>query len=139
MEESELKLTGPDKKNFLETAKWGKFLSIVGFIMSGIIVLGGLTFAGGAFGDLYPGIGGGVGIFYVLIALLYIFPSLYLYRFSSQITSGIKDDDQQLCSEAYNNLRRLFLFMGVLMIITLSLYVLIILFAVMGGLMGGML
>ncbi|WP_421764554.1 DUF5362 family protein [Ekhidna sp.] len=139
MEESDLKLTGSDKTNFLETAKWGKFLSIVGFIMSGFIVLGGLTFAGGAFSDLYPGLGGGIGVFYVLFALIYVFPSLYLYRFSTQIKSGIHNDDQQLCSEAYNNLRRLFLFMGVLMIVTLSLYVLIILFALMGGLMGGML
>ena len=58
--------------------------------MSGFIVLAGLAMFGGAWGDVYPGVGGGVGIIYVLMSLLYIFPSLYLYRFSSQIKEGFK-------------------------------------------------
>lgn len=139
MEENELRLTDHDKANFLETARWGKFLSIVRFVMSGFIVLAGLAMFGGAFGGVYPGLGGGVGIIYVLMSLLYIFPSLYLYRFSTQIKDGIQGNDQGRSSEAYNNLRRLFLFMGVLMIIMLSIYALAILFMIMGGVMGGML
>ncbi len=144
MEENDLVLTQADKNNFLETARWGKFLGIVGFIMSGFIVIGGLSFITGAFvgadfDDMYAEIGGAMGFFYILIALLYIFPSLYVYRFSTQIQDGIKTNEPSKCTEAYNNLRKLFLFMGVMTIIALGLYVLAIIFMVMGGLMGGML
>ncbi|WP_436515470.1 hypothetical protein [Ekhidna sp. To15] len=140
MEENELVLSKSDQKNFLETAKWGKFLSIVGFVMSGFMILAGLVMMGS--GSLYnelPFAPGAFGLIYILISLIYIFPSLYLLRFSNQVQRGIREQNQVQCSEAYNNLRRLFLFMGVFTIIMLSLYILIILFALMGGLMGGML
>ena len=142
MEETNLVLTGSDKTNLLEAVKWGKFLAIIGLIMSGMVVLFGLFMiggAGGAFDEVYPGIGGGVGFIYILFSLLYIFPSLYLLRFSTQLKRGITSSDQESCSDAYNNLRRLFLFMGVLTIVVLALYALIILFAIMGSVMGGML
>ncbi|WP_370089434.1 DUF5362 family protein [Ekhidna sp.] len=139
MEENQLKLTSADQANFLETARWGKFLSIVGFVMSGFIVLAGLAMFGGAFGGVYPGLGGSVGIVYILFSLLYIFPSLYLFRFSTQVRNGIKANDQSECSEAYANMKRLFVFMGILTIVVLSLYALAILFMIMGGVMGGML
>ncbi|WP_420577528.1 DUF5362 family protein [Ekhidna sp.] len=142
MEETNLVLTESDKTNLLEAVKWGKFLAIIGLIMSGMVVLFGLIMiggAGGAFDEVYPGIGGGVGFIYILFSLLYIFPSLYLLRFSTQLKRGINSSDQESCSDAYNNLRRLFLFMGVLTIVVLALYALIILFAIMGSVMGGML
>lgn len=139
MEEKEIILTGPDKTNLLETARWGKFLAIVGFVMSGFVVLAGLVMFGGAFDEVYPGFGGGIGVFYILFSLLYIFPSLFLFRFSTQMKDGIRNEDQASCSEAYNNLRRLFLFMGVLTIIGLALYALVFLGIFIGGAMGGML
>ncbi len=140
MEENQLILTKADQNNFLDTAKWGKFLAIMGFIASGFMILAGLAVMGT--GSLYnemPFAPGAFGLFYILFSLVYIFPSIYLLRFSNQVQNGIREQNQQQCSEAYNNLRRLFLFMGVFTIIVLSLYVLIILFALMGGLMGGML
>ncbi len=139
MEENELVLTKADRSNFLETAKWGKFLGIVGFVMSGFIVLAGLTMFGGAFGGVYPGLGGGVGFIYILMSLLYIFPSLYLYRFSTKMKLGLQQNDAESCSDAYSNLKKLFVFLGVMTIVVLSLYILIIFFMLMGGMMGGML
>jgi hypothetical protein len=145
MEENELKLTTADKTNLLETTKWGKFLAIVGLIMSAMIVLLGLFMiggVGGAFDEVYPGIGGsigGVGFIYILFSLLYILPSLYLLRFSNKLKRGITLNDQESCSQAFTSLKRLFLFMGVLTIVVLSLYGLAILFMIMGGVMGGML
>ncbi|MEO9871918.1 DUF5362 family protein [Ekhidna sp.] len=137
MEENELKLTGKDKDNFLETAKWGKFLAIVGFILSGLMIVAGLSMMTGSFADI-PVQFGAFGFIYILLSLLYVFPSLYLFRFSTQIKQGINEKNQELCSEAYNNLRRLFLFMGVMTIVVLSFYALALLFALMGGFMGGM-
>lgn len=139
MEEKELSLTVNDKNNLLETAKWGKFLGIVGFVMSGLIILLGVVMFGGAFDEVYPGFGSGIGVFYILISLLYIFPSLYLFRFSTQMKEGIASGDQDRCSEAFNYLRRLFLFMGILTIVALALYAFVFLGIFLGGAMGGML
>ncbi len=139
MEESDLKLSKADRSNLLETAKWGKFLGIVGFVMSGFIVLGGITMFGGAFNTVYPGLGSGIGFIYILASLLYIFPSLYTYKFSTKIKFGLQKDDPEACSEGYNNLRKLFVFMGIMTIIVLSLYALMIVFMLMGGMMGSML
>ncbi|MEQ6167484.1 DUF5362 family protein [Ekhidna sp. MALMAid0563] len=139
MEEKELQITGTDKSTLLETAKWGKFLGIVGFIMSGFIILAGIFMFGGTFDEVYPGFGGGIGVFYILISLLYIFPSLYLFRFSTQMKEGLESGDQERCTNAFNYLRRLFLFMGILTIVVLALYALVFLGIFLGGAMGGML
>ncbi|WP_425390583.1 hypothetical protein [Ekhidna sp.] len=142
MEENNLVITGADKSNLLETARWGKFLGIVGFIMSGLVLLiaifmiVGLSSMDGSFN---PGWESGIGFLYFPVALLYIFPSLYLYRFSVRLNQGIKSMDQESCSSAYLNLKKLFVFMGVMTIIVLALYALAILFVIMGGVMGGML
>ncbi|MEQ8904774.1 hypothetical protein [Ekhidna sp.] len=102
MEENQLKLTDVDKANLLETAKWGKFLGIVGFVMSGLIILMALVFIGGMGRsmEVYPGLGSGIGFFYILASLLYIFPSLYVYRFSAHIKAGIQSGDQEMYSSA---------------------------------------
>ncbi|MEP1032912.1 DUF5362 family protein [Ekhidna sp.] len=140
MEEQELVLSKADQNNFLETAKWGKFLSIVGFVFSGFMIIAGFVMMGiGGFYEEIPMAPAGVGIIYILFSLIYIFPSVYLFRFSVQVQRGIREQNKKQCSEAYSNLRRLFLFMGVFTIIMLSLYALVILFAIMGGMMGGML
>lgn len=141
IEEHELILSKKDQNNFRETAKWGKFLAIVGFVFSGFMVIAGLAMmgSGALFQQEMPMAPGAFGLVYILFALLYIFPSLYLFRFSTQIQTGIRQQSQEQCSNAYDNLRKLFLFMGVMTIIVLSLYALIILFALMGGMMGGML
>ena len=64
-----------------ETAKWAKFLAIVGFIVCALVVLAGI-FAGSIFASLNPygayggGFGVGMAIYCILIALLYFFPCL---------------------------------------------------------------
>ena len=70
----------------LELARWGRFISIVGFIGVGLMVIGAL-FAGAfiastvsSLGSASPfGSGGGIGITigYLLVALLYFFPVYY--------------------------------------------------------------
>lgn len=137
-EENTLHLTNADKNNMLETAKWGKFLSIVGFVFSGLMIVIGLMVMVQPFDEL-PISMGAMGMIYVALSLVYIFPSLYLYRFSTQAQQGIRNGDSSICSEAYNNLRRLFFFMGILTIIMLSIYILGIFFVLIGGYMGSML
>lgn len=128
-------------KSYLqETAKWGKFMAIIGFVMLGFMVLGillALTTGAslGLFSEL-SGLGGaGMGIFmffYMLFILAIIFfPTFYLYKFSTQIKSAINSNDDAVLTEAFGNLKSLYKFWGVFTAIFLGLYLLIFLF---GGL-----
>jgi hypothetical protein len=82
-----------------EFAKWGKFLSIIGFIFIGLIVLIGV-FAGsmmGALGNLaggsseaMAGMGGAMAAIYIVIALIYFFPVLYLYQSSTKMKACVE-------------------------------------------------
>lgn len=127
-------------KGFLkEIAKWANFFAILGFIGIGLLVLVAL-FAGVIFSSL-PGnniassIGGGVITFiYLLMAVLYFFPVLYLYKFSTKMKAGLARNNEDELTEAFSNLKSHYKFVGILTIIMLSFYALGILLALMGGL-----
>src|SRR5450755_1753744 len=75
-----------------ETARWAKFLAILGFISCGLIVLAAI-FAGSIFSmisrennvSLAGGFGTAVSVVYILLALLYFFPCFYLFNFASKM------------------------------------------------------
>jgi len=121
------------KQNLTETAKWAKFLAIVGFVMLGLIIVAALfMFVAGT-----TNFGGasfiGIALGYLLMAALYFFPTYYLFLFSRKIKLGLNSSIQSEVDEAFANLKKLFKFTGILMIIMLSIYALVILLAVVGG------
>ncbi|WP_345166501.1 DUF5362 family protein [Nibribacter koreensis] len=131
--------------NFLyATAKWGKFLAIVGFVGVGIMVLIGL-FGGSIMGaamstameadesinnPMLGSMGFLFGFFYLLIAVLYFFPVLYLYKFSTKMQDGLRSKDEMTVESSFENLKSLFKFMGILTVVILGFYALIIVFGV---------
>lgn len=124
-----------------ETARWGKFLSIVGFVMCGIIVLlaffaGSILGAiGGQFGMMGAMGGAGLTVMYLLIALLYFFPCLYLYNFSTKMKAALTTNDQLLLNTSFGNLKSCLKYWGILTIIILCFYALAIVFILIGGAM----
>jgi hypothetical protein len=115
-----------------DIAKWAKFLSIVGFILCGMFVMGSLLAASFA-SDFYSypsnsrlirqtfSIGSiFVTMIYILIALLCFFPYLYLYNFSTKMQMALRNNDQGNLHASFNNLRSCFKFVGILTIIMLS-------------------
>ncbi len=68
-------------------------------------------------------------IVYVLVALLYFFPCLYLFRFSTRMQTSIRSNDQRLLNSSFSNLKSCFKFMGILTIVVLACYFL----ALIGG------
>lgn len=124
--------------NYLsESAKWAKFLAVIGFIVCGIMVLVAL-FAGSIMAAMFsstgmdmPGAGAAAGvagigftITMLVIVLLYFFPCLYLFRFASKMQTAIRTNDQQQLVAAFANLKSWFKFLGILTIIFISLYAL---------------
>lgn len=116
----------------METAKWGKFLAVMGYIGTGLLVLlgVGVTLMGGAFSELFPGGAGGVnigavGLVYVALGALYFFPVYYLHQFSLKIKQGLTSQDSQDVTTGFQNLKSLFKFMGICAIVVLSIYALV--------------
>lgn len=125
-----------------EIAKWGKFLSIVGFVVTGLIVILAL-FAGTIFAtlsNLTPGgssLPGGfsvlITIVYLALAVLYFFPCYFLYKFSSKAKQAIDSGEKEILYESFSNLKACFRFIGIMTIILLSIYALFFLIAIVAG------
>lgn len=117
------------KSDLLLTAKWSKFLAIVGFVGLGLMAVWAfLMISGASFIDsLIKGqtfISAYTGVVYLLVGLLYLFPILYLLRFANNTKRAVMADDEAAMEEALINQRKMYKFMGVLMIVVLSIYAL---------------
>ena len=141
----------PETKNYLfEAAKWAKFMGIVGYVFIGFMVLGAFfigtfmsfltrnatpqttdsPFNSGMFSIV-------MGVYFLLIALLYYFPTRYLHQFGVKTQLALRTHEQFDFSEAFSKLKSFFKFFGILTIIMLVLYGAALLFMVVfGALMG---
>jgi glycosyltransferase involved in cell wall biosynthesis len=126
-----------DIKNYLNTtSKWATFLAILGFISIGFLVLAGISMT--VFGTLLSDIAKNsssaftnmlfpyIGIVYILFAVLYFFPSLYLYNFANKVKKALAINIQEELEESFKNLKKLFKFLGVMTIILISSYIILI-------------
>ena len=126
-------------KEFLkETAKWTKFLAILGFVGIGLMVLGSLVmlFAPSSLmsnGD-FP-FGGKIFmmLLYLAFAVLYYFPISYLYQFSEKTKKAIENNDNNAIRDAFEFLKSHYKFMGILTIILLSFYAIMIFIGLIGA------
>ena len=123
-----------------EIAKWAKFLSIVGFIWTGLVFLAFLRilFAGSELDTTFTfAIGTSktmvAACLFIFIGLTF-FPSLYLFQFSKKMQFALRNNDQYTLNTAFNSLKTYFKFVGILTIVILSIYVLIIIIALGIGL-----
>jgi len=124
------------KSYLIEIAKWSKFFGILGYILAALLLLVGffIVFAGAglssAFDDL--GVSGSfLGIFYIIIAALYFYPSYKMVQFAKHMPAGLYNQQQDLVTEAFANLKAVYRYFGIITIVVLGLYVL----AFIGGLM----
>jgi hypothetical protein len=125
-----------------ETTKWANFLSIVGFILSCIIAIFAL-FAGTMLGSLSRGFGsrgsmvgaGFITIVYLIVAAVYFFMSLFLYRFASKMKVALYSSDQDSLNSSFMNLKNLYKMMGIITIIYLGFLALALILGIGGALM----
>lgn len=139
--DGDLNLPDAIRNPLVKTAPWKRFIAIMGFIGAGFMALAGVLIiaAGSAFASAMDmaGLGGGMGVFmgliYIAMAALYLFPALYLYRSGKalkvyQETSSSED----LMTSAVNE-GKLWKFLGVLYIISLSLGLLVFVISIIAG------
>lgn len=116
----------------LETAKWGNFLAIIGYVFMGLLALLALfmIFAMSQLLQNQPFPMWIMGIIYLALAGVYWFPVTYLYRFSAQMKQAVLRRDESLYASGFANLKSLFKFFGIFTIVVLALYGLILVIAV---------
>lgn len=121
-----------EAKSFLkETAKWSFFLAIIGFIGIAFLVILG-AFSSLIFGALPQAsqvpfnLGLVLTIVYLVFAVIYFFPVYYLLQFSSKMKKALATKNDETLADAFKALKSHYKFIGVFVIITLSLYVLLI-------------
>jgi hypothetical protein len=138
----ELSIDQESYSHLNETARWAKFLAIVGFVTCGLIAI--LAFFIGpllstsAFASLPTnGLGAAAGAMitalYLIIAVIYFFPCLFLFHFSVRLRAALRDNDQVKLTSSLKSQKTLFKYVGIMTIIILSLYALLLVVAVIGA------
>jgi hypothetical protein len=144
-----LDMTG--KAHLSEAARWAKFLAIIGFIMCGFIVLIGIFFGSfiGMFTSQYgsnpynelpassTGFGTTMAVLYIIIALIYFFPCLFLFRFATKMKNALAANNQEVLNGSFQNLKASFRYVGIITIVMLAFWVLALVIGLLGVATGG--
>ena len=144
-----LDITG--KGHLSEAARWAKFLAIIGFIMCGFIVLIGIFFGSfiGMFTSQYgtnpynefpassTGFGTTMAVLYIIIALIYFFPCLFLFRFATKMKNALATNNQEVLNGSFQNLKASFRYVGIVTIVMLAFWVLALVIGMLGVATGG--
>ncbi|MGK7392423.1 MAG: DUF5362 family protein [Candidatus Cyclobacteriaceae bacterium M2_1C_046] len=133
--DSRLHLNDENLHDLNEMRKWTFFLAILGFIGVAFMVIAAL-FIGSfidASGQEMPVPHGALTGLYLLFAIIYFFPILYLYKFSTSTKKAVHEKSEYELTSAFTNLKRHYKFIGIIAIVMLTVYVLVILFALLGA------
>ncbi len=127
----------------VRTRKWVRLCSVLGFIGSAFMVLAGLfmMISGGTLGAS-SGMGGaaygggvmlGMGLLYLVFAILYIYPSLRLWQYASSISRLESSSASFDLETALDKQRSFWKFVGIMVCIILGLYAVGIVFFIIGA------
>jgi len=126
-----------------ETAMWARLLAVVGFVLS--IIIGILAlFAGTILSNMTRGFGrdtaasaslgaGFIMIVYLIIAAVYFFMSLFLYKFAIKMKQALLTSDQENFNASLLNLKLLYRTMGIILVIYLSILALALIVGVIAA------
>jgi len=123
-----MNLSNESKFYLNEIRKWTFFLSILGFVLLGIMMIG--AFSASAIinqisGEDIPFSGITLGIPYLFIGGIYFFPIYYLFKFSTKMKEAVLEENELSATEAFKNLKSHYKFMSILMIVMLAIYLIL--------------
>ncbi|WP_294296170.1 DUF5362 family protein [uncultured Chryseobacterium sp.] len=134
----ELRIDATAKSFLDEAAKWTTFLSILGYIGIGFMVLAAFVlFAVGSSINMGPMSGGSwIGIFYLALAAFYFIPINLLYKFSSNMKTALRSNNQTSLVKAFEYLKSHYKFIGILTIVLIGIYILAVVGIILTGMNG---
>ena len=112
------------------SATWAKIIAVVSFISAGVSILAAVLGSVSSTGHVLGSIGSVGGS--LITAAITVSLNLFLFRFASNMSEGLANMNQQQFNSGASNLRTYFKFIGILMIIFISLFLLAMLFFIMG-------
>jgi hypothetical protein len=128
--ETKLCITSDGSSYLKTTAKWATFLSILGFIGSGIMVFAALLMLIiSPLSKLSSTLGfpmAFLGVIYLLLAIFYFFPAYYLYNFANKTKLALDTDNQEVLDDSLKNLKKMFKFIGIMTIVLITTYLIMI-------------
>ncbi len=114
------------KADLKVTKTWTMVLAILGFIFSALALIS--TF-GSLVGFSRAGASGLVGMVTMVFMLaIYIFPSWCLWKYSQNLEAALIGNSQVLLNTAFLYMRRYFKFIGILIVVFFSLFLLMFIF-----------
>lgn len=128
LDSDKLRINNSIKENLITAAKWARFLAIMGFIFVGFMGIASLFILITALSSGVPYFIG-MGLGYLILTVIFIFPGLYLIRFAGSTEKGLNSNKQGEFDYGVQNLKSLFKFMGIYTIVLVSIYILFFLFA----------
>ncbi len=132
----------PRSENYLMTiSRWSKFIAIIIITVGFVFFIS--SFVVGALSRTLtasvPFLDGAavliISITYIVCALIYFLLGFYLYRFGDKIKQGLIRRQEEFVEQAFHAMKMHYSIMGVLTIITVSLFILMIGIAVFAKLM----
>ena len=122
----ELEITDTLKAYLGGTARWAKFLSIIGLIFC-TAMLAVAFYAAFYISPIMTtrygfSLGRAISAVYIFLAVVWFSPCFFLYKFSVKLSDAIKRNVQENIESAFLNLQSTFKFMGIITIIILSLW-----------------
>ena len=136
--DNDLRIDGIGAVALSETAKWAKFLAVVGFVLTGLIVLMAI-FAGSIISSLLKTgdaaavaaiSSGAISVMYLIAAAIYFFMSLYLYRFAVNMKIALSSVSQENLNSSFQNLKSVYKIMGIITIIYLAMIALVFIYTI---------
>lgn len=113
------------------SAKWAYFLSILGFVIIGLLVFFSLLMLFATSGKFNLVFRVGLFVLYMLVAVLYFLPIRFLYQFSEGTKRALHREDSQEIGDALQNLGKHYRFLGLFAIAFLAMYALFFIFGIM--------
>lgn len=105
-----------------DATPWIQFISILGFIISGIIGLaGGFIVIFGSM-DISPFLV----VAYLIMAIIIFYPNKYLFDYGNNLRDFIITNDKSLIEKSFLNQKKFWRFIGIFVIIYLSLTVVLV-------------
>ncbi|HEX2936139.1 MAG TPA: hypothetical protein VHO72_12370, partial [Bacteroidales bacterium] len=131
---SNIQLDSESINHLNTTQKWTKFIAIVSFVVIGLMILGifiGIIVAlSRSAGSFETGYSIGALIPMLAIVAIYFFPIYYLYMFSKHMKLGIQMLNSSEVNLAFKYLKLHYRFMGILIIVVISIYIVVIIAAI---------
>lgn len=131
MEANDFEMFEQSKKYLLSTSKWMKFMAIIMSIsVAMMVVVAIVMLAGSTIMNQIPGFESFpawiFGLLYLIIAVIYIFPLIYMFRASSAAREVVEANDNEMMVEFLKNNKSFWKFCGIFTIVMLGFCALVV-------------